>query len=152
MCVFVFFTLTDRASTMLLSLLPLLLLSCRYIKNRSDLYPVLSLSYFSRQSKKQETYFRGQPYPVLYAVAIPIRGLLDRKISKEHLQSSNESIKIKTNRNDKKRNKNTKIMLEKIQGHSIERAWYTASRQTSYTPRESQLFCICTKGIASTTP
>ena len=31
--------------------------------------------------------------PVLYVVANPVRGLLDRKISEEHLQSSNASIK-----------------------------------------------------------
>ena len=36
-----------------------------------------------------------QPYPVIYVVANPVRGLLDRKISEEHLHSSNES-KIKT--------------------------------------------------------
>ena len=34
-----------------------------------------------------------QPYPVIYVVANPVRGLLDRKRSEEHLQSSNESTK-----------------------------------------------------------
>ena len=37
-----------------------------------------------------------QPYPVIYVVANPVRGLLDRKISEEHLQSSNESMKTNT--------------------------------------------------------
>ena len=37
-----------------------------------------------------------QQYPVIFAAANPIRGLLDRKRSKEHLQSSNyENIKQK---------------------------------------------------------
>ena len=31
-----------------------------------------------------------QPYPVRHVVANPVRGLLDRKISEEHLPSSNE--------------------------------------------------------------
>ena len=38
---------------------------------------------------------RPQPYTVIYVVANPVRGLLDRKISEEHLQSSNKSIKKK---------------------------------------------------------
>ena len=33
-----------------------------------------------------------QPYPVIYTVSNPVRGLLDSKLSEEHLQSSNESI------------------------------------------------------------
>ena len=37
-----------------------------------------------------------QPYPVIYEIANPVRDLLDRKISKEHVQSSDESIKTKT--------------------------------------------------------
>ena len=32
-----------------------------------------------------------QPCSVIYAVANPVRGLLDRKMSVEHLQSSSES-------------------------------------------------------------
>ena len=39
---------------------------------------------------------RPQPYPVIYAVANPARGLLGRKRSEEHLQSYNESMKTKT--------------------------------------------------------
>ena len=39
-----------------------------------------------------------QPYSVIYAIANPVvvRGLLDRKISEEHLQSLKERIKTKT--------------------------------------------------------
>ena len=33
---------------------------------------------------------------VPYVVANPVRGLLDRKRSEEHLQSSNESMEMKT--------------------------------------------------------
>ena len=52
-----------------------------------------------------------QPYPVIYMVANLVRGLLDRKRSEEHLQSSNESIKTKTSKNDIK-----KQMPERIIG------------------------------------
>ena len=34
----------------------------------------------------------SKPYPVTYAVVNPVRGLLDRKISEECLQSSNGSM------------------------------------------------------------
>ena len=34
-----------------------------------------------------------QTYPVIYVVANPVRGLLDRKRSEEHLQSSDESTR-----------------------------------------------------------
>ena len=47
-------------------------------------------------------------YPVIYAVANPVRGMLDRKISEEHLQSSNESIKQNKTKNDKKKGKKSK--------------------------------------------
>ena len=51
-----------------------------------------------------------QFYPVIYVVANPVRGLLDRKRSEEHLQSSNEkSVKTKQKR-QKERNNNTKHM------------------------------------------
>ena len=38
-----------------------------------------------------------QPYPVMYVVTNPVRGLLDRTKSEEHLQSSKES-KAKQNK------------------------------------------------------
>ena len=34
-------------------------------------------------------------YPVIYAVANPVRSLRDRKISEQHSRSSNESMKAK---------------------------------------------------------
>ena len=43
-----------------------------------------------------------QSYPVIYVVVNPVvRGPLDRKMSEEHQQSSNESMKTK--KNDKKK-------------------------------------------------
>ena len=43
-----------------------------------------------------------QPYPVIHVVANPVRGLLDRKRSEEHLPSSDESKrKTQTHKNDK---------------------------------------------------
>ena len=45
-----------------------------------------------------------QPYPVIHVVANPVRGLLDRKKSEEHLPSSNES-KRKTQTHKKKNDK-----------------------------------------------
>ena len=53
---------------------------------------------------------RGQPHPVSYAVANPIRGLLGRKKSEEHLQNSSASIK-----NSKKRQKTAKKQANKRQ-------------------------------------
>ena len=78
-----------------------------------------------------------QPYPVIYVVANPVRGLLDRKRSEEHLQSSNESKrKTRTNKNDKE--KGIRIIKYTCQkkideGHSIERVWHSASREPSDT-------------------
>ena len=52
---------------------------------------------------------------MVYVVANPVRGLLDRKISEEHLQSSNESkksqqkTKQEQNKNDKIERNNSKI-------------------------------------------
>ena len=82
----------------------------------------------------------------IYVVANPVRGLLDRKRSEEHLQSSNESkIKNKTknknkqNRNDKKKGTITQSTCQKnIEGHSIERVWYNACRKPSDTFPGSQ--------------
>ena len=66
-----------------------------------------------------------QPYPVIYVVANPLRGLLYRKRSEEHLQSFNESKKKhnETKKNDKKKGTRTKYTCQKkIEGgHSIER-------------------------------
>ena len=44
-----------------------------------------------------------QPYTVIYVVANPVRGLLNRKRSDEHLQSSSES---------KNKNKNKKLFFK----------------------------------------
>ena len=48
---------------------------------------------------------RASTYPVIYVVANPVRGLLDRKRSEEHIQSFNESVKTKQkqDKNDKKK-------------------------------------------------
>ena len=55
----------------------------------------------------------------IYAVANPVRGLLNRKISEEHLQSSNESIdREKQEKNEIKKNKKRKCrkdLLGRIQ-------------------------------------
>ena len=40
-------------------------------------------------------------YPVIYVVANPVHGILDRTISKEHLQSYSESTKTKTKTKNK---------------------------------------------------
>ena len=83
-----------------------------------------------------------QPYPVIYVVAIPVRGLLDRKRSEEHLPSSNESKrKTQTNKNDKEKGTRiTKYTCQKKidEGHSIERVWHSASREPSDTLPDSQ--------------
>ena len=50
-------------------------------------------------------------YSVIYVVVNPVRGLLDRTRSEEHLQSSNESMETKPNK--KQGNKNTKHIPEK---------------------------------------
>ena len=85
----------------------------------------------------------------IYVVTSPVRGLLDRKISEEHLRSSNESTKTKTKR-QKERNNNTKHMPEKYgRWHSIERVWYSASREPSDTPPNRN---HAYKRKASTTP
>ena len=86
--VVVFFTLTDRASTISSNIRGCFLLLF------SSQYPI-----------------GPQPYPVLYVVANPVRGLLGRKRSEEHLPSSNESNK-KTQTHKKRqreRNRNNKI-------------------------------------------
>ena len=77
-------------------------------------------------------------YPVIYVVANPIRGLLDRKRLEEYLQSSSESKK--QNRNDKKKGAITKYTRQKKieKGHSIGRVWCNASREPSDTLPGSQ--------------
>ena len=47
-----------------------------------------------------------------YEVADPVRGLLDRKRSEEHLQTSNESIKTKQNKNKTKNDKKKGITTQ----------------------------------------
>ena len=44
-----------------------------------------------------------QPYPIIHVVANPVRGLLDRKRSEEHLPSSNESKEKHKHTNDKEK-------------------------------------------------
>ena len=65
----------------------------------------------------------AQPYPEIYAVANPIRGLVDSKRSEEHLKSSNVSIKNKTRQN---RQKERKLQHEKTE-HNV--AVRTARKQ-----------------------
>ena len=91
-----------------------------------------------------------QPNPVIYVVANPVRVLLDRKRSEEHLQSSNESKrKTQTNKNDKEKGTRiTKCTCQKKidEGHSIERVWHSASREPSDTLPGSQP-CTQTRSI-----
>ena len=50
-----------------------------------------------------------QPYPVIYVVTDPVRGLLDRKRSEAHLQSSNKSkIKNKNKKHNETKHKRQK--------------------------------------------
>ena len=91
--------------------------------------------------------------PVSYVVANPVRGLLDRKRSDEHLPSSNESkIKTQTHKNDKEKGTGiTKYTGQKKidEEHSIARVCHSASREPSDTLPGSQ---PCTqKRVASTT-
>ena len=78
----------------------------------------------------------------MYVVANPVRALLDKKKirgTSTVVQSSNESMKTKQNKTktrqkrQKEMNNNTKHMPEKRigEGHSIERVWYSASREPS---------------------
>ena len=96
----------------------------------------------------------GLNHTVLYVVANPVRGLLDRKISEKHLliPSFNESkIKTQTNKNDKEKGTRiSKYICQKkiADGHSTERVWHSASREPSDTLPGSQ---PCAKRVASTT-
>ena len=82
----------------------------------------------------------------------PVRGLLDRKRSEEHLPSSNESKRKTHTKNDKEKGTGvTKYTGQKKinEGHSIEGVWHSASREPSNTLPGSQ---PCTqKRVASTT-
>ena len=87
-----------------------------------------------------------------YVVANPVRGLLDRKRSEEHLPSSNES-KRKTQTNKKrrrKRNKNNSKMhmpeKDKRRAFDRESVWHSASREPSDTLPGSQP-CTQTRSI-----
>ena len=82
--------------------------------------------------------------PVIHVVANPVRGLLDRKRSEEHLPSSNES-KRKTQTHKKKNDKEKGTGITKYtgqkkinEGHSIERVWHSAGREPSDTLPGSQ--------------
>ena len=78
-----------------------------------------------------------------YMVANPVRGLLDRRRSEEHLQSTNKRMK-------KKRGTITQSTCQKKieEMHSIERVWYSASREPSDTLAGSQP-CTQTHSILS---
>ena len=56
---------------------------------------------------QQLSCFSFLPYPVIYVVVNPVCGLVERKRSEKHLQSSNESIKTKTRQNRPKERNNT---------------------------------------------
>ena len=59
-----------------------------------------------------------KPYPVIYAVANPARGLLERKLSEDYLQSSNESKILKKNKTTmpKRKERRTKEQSQKMMG------------------------------------
>ena len=90
-----------------------------------------------------------EPYPVIYVVANPVRGLLDRKRSEEHLQKL-RAMKTKT-KTTKERKSNTKhiIIPEKdrraLDGESLV---YRQSRAIRYPPGSqlltSLINSICT--------
>ena len=65
----------------------------------------------------------------------------------EHLQSSNESMKTKTKQNDKNKGTRTQSTCHKNikEGLSIERVWYTISREPSDTAPGSKLSRLCTQ-------
>ena len=82
-----------------------------------------------------------QPYPVIHVVANPVRGLLDRKRSEEHLPSSNESKEKHKHTNDKEIGTGiTKYTGQRKinERHSIERVWHSAGREPSDTLPGSQ--------------
>ena len=82
-----------------------------------------------------------QPYPVINVVANPVRGLLDRKRSEEHLPSSNESKEKHKHTNDKEEGTGiTKYTGQRKinERHSIERVWHSAGREPSDTLPGSQ--------------
>ena len=70
-------------------------------------------------------------------IANPVRSLLDRKISEEHLQSSNESMKTKQN----ERNNNAKNMPEKYRKMALDREGLVKCqpRAIRYPPRIATL-------------
>ena len=61
------------------------------------MYPVALVVVFFTLTDRAST----TPSNILYVIANPVRGLVDRKTSEEHLQSSNESMETKQNKNDK---------------------------------------------------
>ena len=74
-------------------------------------------------------------------VANPVRGLLDRKRSEEHLPSSNESKEKHKHTNDKEKGTGiTKYTGQRKinERHSIERVWHSAGREPSDTLPGSQ--------------
>ena len=85
------------------------------------------------------------PSYTLYMVANPVRGLLDRKISEEHLQSSNESMKIKQKR-QKERNNNTKHMPENDRRGALDgESWVFHQPRAIQYPTGWLLSRICTE-------
>ena len=74
-----------------------------------------------------------------YVVANPVRGLLDRKRSEGHLQSSNESVKTIQKRQNERNNVTQSTDQKRVEeGHSIERVWHSASREPPDTLPELQ--------------
>ena len=59
----------------------------------------------------------------MYVVANPVRGLLHRKRSEEHLQSFNESMETKTKQKTKQNDKNKGTTTQNICQKNIEGIW-----------------------------
>ena len=119
-----------------------------------------------------------QPCPVIYAVANPVRSLLDRKISEKHQQSCNLALKQKKVKNNVKNAEKNRRQIQKRmvwmqrragnplkkngcmvytrtqheEGRSLERIWHNASHEPLDAFPGSQLSRIYTQGITSTTP
>ena len=69
-------------------------------------------------------------------------GLLDRKRSEKHLQSSNESTPTKQKRQNKGTITQSTCQKKIEEGRSIERGWYSTSREPS-SQRLSISLCSC---------
>ena len=97
---------------------------------------------------------RASTIVVIHVVANPVRGLLDRKRSEEHLPSSNESKEKHKHTDDKEKGTGiTKYTGQRKinERHSIERVWHSAGREPSDTLPGSQPCTQKKKRVASTT-